>query len=304
MQLEQTKNDNAKASVYDFFKTNNAQFIGYAAIDYSDRAFDTQANAQVEMSGKSALDTGTGHGEVNPPADSNSGSLITQINLSPNTSSTTQQTNRTNSRGRPDVTFFDRLQIAARFWDPERPWGEITQLASQYNLSRQSIYEIAYRIELLFSTPSVQPTLIPPPVFPSTLFTPQDMLNLRTRLILTSVFPGGVTMRPLEDILAEVPFIDSPSDTTIWRIVNQAGEEADEILSQVDYSQIKLPPVLVAVDETFFNGSPILLVVEPTSLAVCVHDRSPRWRPFCRKLECCLRASQKRTKLKYCWWLR
>ena len=88
-------------------------------------------------------------------------------------------------------------------------------------------------------------------------------------------------MRPLEDILAEVPFIDSASDTTIWRIINQAGEQADEILSQVDYSQIKLPPVLVAVDETFFNGNPILLVatlawrVEPTSLAVCAYYVPP-----------------------------
>ncbi len=72
-----------------------------------------------------------------------------------------------------------------------------------------------------------------------------------------------------------MPFIDSPSDTTIWRIVNQASEQADEILSQVDYSQIDLPPVLVAVDETFFNGYPILLVVEPTSLAVCAYYVPP-----------------------------
>jgi hypothetical protein len=78
-----------------------------------------------------------------------------------------------------------------------------------------------------------------------------------------------------EDISASVPFIESPSDTTIWRIINQAGEQADEILSQVDYSQINLPPVLVAIDETFFNGNPILLVVEPTSLAVCAYYVPP-----------------------------
>ena len=26
---------------------------------------------------------------------------------------------------RPDITLYDRLQIAACFWDPERPWGTV-----------------------------------------------------------------------------------------------------------------------------------------------------------------------------------
>lgn len=249
-------------------------------INYSHSRFDNLANADVKM-GLGSIPSPS----VLPPDDVANSDAPVQINLSPN-ACFTDQTHSPNQRGRPDITFFDRLQIAARFWNPERAWGEVTQLARQYNLSRSSIYTISYRIQSLLSVPSVR-SVQPKPSIESSItfagqsFTPEQMSNIRMRLILTGVFPGGVTMRPLEDILAEVPFIGSASDTTIWRIINQAGEQADEILSQVDYSQIKLPPVLVAVDETFFNGSPILLVatqawrVEPTSLAVCAYYVPP-----------------------------
>jgi hypothetical protein len=87
-------------------------------------------------------------------------------------------------------------------------------------------------------------------------------------LILTSIFPGGVTMRPLEDILKEAP-VEGCSDTTIWRLVNAAGAEAYQILTQVDYASVSLPIVMVDVDETFFDGRPILFAVEPISLSIC-----------------------------------
>lgn len=279
MQQKQAKINNTKNSVNEFLNSHdfsndsienqnsNAQCLGSTPIDYSNRAFDTQANVEVEISGKSspdtALDSALPSKEVNPQADSNNGMTRAQINWSPNApSETTNQTDRPPQRGRPDVTFSDRLQIAARFWNPERAWGEVTDLAAKFGLSRQSIYNISYHYQSLLSAPPV--CALPAPIIESSStiagqsFTRQEMLNLRARLILTSVFPGGVTMRPLEDISASVPFIDSPSDSTIWRIINQAGEQADEILSQVDYSQIDFPPVLVAVDETFFNGYPIL----------------------------------------------
>jgi hypothetical protein len=283
MQLKQTKINNAKNSVNDFLNSSyssnsSAQKshtlgVGSMPIDYSLDSFDRTANVEARMDATSALDTSSVPKEASPPADSSGGRSRAQINLSPNAPCQTSHFDAQGQRGRPDITFSSRLQIASRFWDPLRAWGEVTSLATEFHLSRQSIYNISYHIQSLLTAPPIRKPLITqsPPTIPSTLFTRQDILNLRARLILTSVFPGAVTMRPLEDILAEVPFIDSPSDTTIWRIVNQAGQQADEILGQVDYSQIDLPPVLVAVDETFFNGYPILLVVEPTSLAVCAY---------------------------------
>jgi hypothetical protein len=286
MQLKQTKINNAKNSVNEFLNSHDssnysaekshALGVGSTPID-SKGSFDTPANTEARMNATSAPDTDSVAKEASPPADLCGGRSRAQISLSPNTHcETTNHFDAQGQRGRPEITFFERLQIATRFWDPLRAWGEVTSLAVEFDLSRQSIYNISYHYQSLLTAPPIRipPITQSPPTIPSTLFTRQDILNLRARLILTSVFPGGVTMRPLEDILAEVPFIDSPSDTTIWRIVNQAGQQADEILGQVDYSQINLPPVLVAVDETFFNGSPILLVVEPTSLAICAHHRS------------------------------
>ena len=179
---------------------------------------------------------------------------------------------------RPDITLYDRLQIAARFWDPERSWGTVTQLAQKYGTSRETIYQIAYRAQRGLSAALPGPKFRPPQILscPNDAppqVTPSD--HVRERIILTSVFPAGVTMRPLEEILNEVPAINSCSDTTIWRIINQAGQKADQILSEVDYQQINLPLVFVAVDETFFNGYPILFVVEPISLSICAYYIPP-----------------------------
>jgi hypothetical protein len=179
---------------------------------------------------------------------------------------------------RPDVTLADRLEIARRFWDEERRWRTPVRLAEEYNLSRTSIYNIANRIALLF-----QPR-IPGPVvglkklisgvetvsFPSPngqIWSKEETERLRGRLILTSLFPGGVTMRPLEDILAEVPGVDC-SDTTIWRQVNRDGGKAVEILGAVNFDGVSQAGVIPVIDETFFDDRPIFFAIEPGSLAI------------------------------------
>lgn len=180
---------------------------------------------------------------------------------------------------RPDVTLFDRLEIARCFWDPERPPNTPVNLAEQYGLSRMSIYNIANRIAPFFQARIPGPVAglkqvlsATEPVVPATLAGPlgsQEALErLRGRLILTGLLPGGVTLRPLEDILAEVPQVGC-SDSTIWRMVNETGVRASQILHQVDFKELAIPRVLVDIDETFFDGRPILFVVEPMSLSIC-----------------------------------
>jgi hypothetical protein len=180
---------------------------------------------------------------------------------------------------RPDVTVYDRLDIARRFYALDRPWGEVAGMAREYALSRPAIYDIAKRVTVLFEPrlPGPVPCLkrllpcgatLSRPVTEAKTRSEAEEERIRGRLILTSVFPGGVTMRPLEEILEEAP-LEGRSDTTIWRVVEEAGGEACQILSQVDYAGVSLPLILVDIDETFFDGRPVLFVVEPISLAIC-----------------------------------
>jgi len=180
---------------------------------------------------------------------------------------------------RPDVTVSERLDIAQRFHASDRPWGEVTGMAREYGLSRPTIYDIAERVAVLFEprlpgpVPCLKRMLPCGATFSQTAAeikapSREEEERMRGRLILTSVFPGGVTMRPLEEILKEAP-LEGRSAPTIWRVVNEAGAEAYQILTQVDYADVSLPLIVVDIDETFFDGRPILFVVEPISLAIC-----------------------------------
>lgn len=180
---------------------------------------------------------------------------------------------------RPDVTLTDRLEIAGRFWDPERQRGTPLDLAEEYALSRRSIYNIANRLALL-----LQPRLPGPvaglkkaltaaekevsPTDKGQIGPKEEAERLRGRLILTGLFPGGMPLRPLEDMLGEVPGVGC-SDSTIGRKVEQAGFKADEILRGIDFSQVSEAGVIPAIDETFFDDWPVLFAVEPRSLAIC-----------------------------------
>ncbi len=188
---------------------------------------------------------------------------------------------------RPDVTVFDRMEIACRCLDPNRPWGEVTKMAQEYALSRVTIYAIVLRIVLC-----LQPNMAGPRIGLTAakevvhILSAAEADRLRGRIILTGIFPGGGTMRSLEDMLDEVPGITA-SATTIWRLVNQKGAEANTILQKIDFGGVILSVIFVAIDETFFDGRPILLVVEPISLAICGYyvpadgDRSSlTWGPF------------------------
>jgi hypothetical protein len=123
------------------------------------------------------------------------------------------------------VTVHDRLDIARRFYAPDRTWGEVSDMAREYDLSRRSVYDITKRATILFEPrlPGPVPclkqvlpcgTTLCPPVTEDKARSREEDARIRNRLILTSVFPGGATMRPLEEILAEAPVEGRSAPTT------------------------------------------------------------------------------------------
>lgn len=89
--------------------------------------------------------------------------------------------------------------------------------------------------------------------------------NRLKRTALTALLPGGVTLRPMQDLLA-VAFDQSRSVGFLSQLINEAGRRAGQILDQIDYSP--LGEVFLARDETYFNGLAFLLSVEPRSYTI------------------------------------
>ncbi len=211
------------------------------------------------------------------------GSIESEIEISPEASKARGE----GKYQRPDVSQYDRLNIAQRYLAPNRPWGEVTKMAREYALSRVTIYAIVLRVLLCFQPDLPGPKIRQPPEKEAVhILSTAAAERLRGRIILTGLFPGGGTMRSLEDMLDEVPGIDG-SASTIGRLVKKKGAEAKSILQKIDFDGVIFSAVFVAIDETFFDGRPILMVVEPISLAICGFyvpadgDRSSlTWGPF------------------------
>lgn len=196
---------------------------------------------------------------------------------------------------REDISAYERICIAQQVYESDRPWGMISQLAQQYGLSRQSIYDIAGHVRSLFNPRPPGPLPCVGRLLPCwsevkagaredvTESTPGDDPH---RLILTALFPGGLSLRPIREILEEA-HKQVPSLGALCNIIDQEGAKALDILNQIDYAGVSQDLILVDIDETFFDGYPFLLVVEPVSLAICgfyvPHDNdrsSNTWEPL------------------------
>ena len=174
---------------------------------------------------------------------------------------------------RPDITFSDRLLIASITNLPRyrRPWGIITWLSDYYRTSRQTIYTIgnSIRDRLLGEEQKLLPQSQPE-------FETQKEeapINLE-RTILSLAFPGGVSIRPMQQILLETLGI-SRSVGEMPQFLRQAGEKAGQLLNSLDYSHLEA--IIGLRDETFFQERPILLLVEPrTGMIVFGHVADDR----------------------------
>lgn len=159
---------------------------------------------------------------------------------------------------RDDIVAEERAQIAIEMLSPERRRGRATQLAENYGLSRQSLYDIAAKgLKIL------QQKMQPGPHGPQPGGTTVQVTKNRLRRGVLCLSEHGVSQRDTTICL------DALLDTTVspsW--VN--GELA-KLEGRAEQVNARLRPTgreSLSGDEIFSNGQPNLLVVGNESLYI------------------------------------
>jgi hypothetical protein len=183
----------------------------------------------------------------------------------------------------PHLSLADLLFVAAVVNIPSsrRPWGAITWLADVFRISRVSVYAVGERVARRLQGPANDRLLAASRQEPDKC--PRQMLPVSptrlARTILTATFPGNVSIRPTKQLLQEA-LGQSRSVGFISQLRLGSGRKAGDLLRQIDYSA--LGPVIVVRDETFFQGYPILIVIDPVSTTillaqVCEDRQAETW---------------------------
>jgi len=161
--------------------------------------------------------------------------------------------------GLADILFMTTIMSLAR---KERPWGIATWMSDTFVLSRTSLYDLTKRVRqrLLALT---EPCALPKPKKQAQTVTITPTRLART--VLTASLPGKMAIRPLQQVLNEA-FDQRRSIGWVSELLTIAGHAAGHVLQNIDMTP--LGTVVVARDETFFQGSPLLLVIDPVSTTI------------------------------------
>jgi hypothetical protein len=167
----------------------------------------------------------------------------------------------------PHLSLSDVLFIGAVSTLPreERPWGAITWLSEVFALSRVSVYALGQRLQERLGVGSERPVAEGADSRAKPEPGAAARANVLERTVLTATFPGDVSIRGTQAILGEA-LGESRSVGWLSELRLAAGRQAGQVLEQIDTSA--LGPLIVIRDETFFQGEPILLVVDPVSLTI------------------------------------
>ena len=163
--------------------------------------------------------------------------------------------------GLSEILFMSTVMSIPRV---ERPWGIVTWMSEVFGLSRPSLYNLTTRIQHRLTVGEEAET--------HEVATPLVASYRLERTVLTAAFPGKVALRPMQAVLSEA-FDESRSVGWLSGLLNDAGRQAGEVLAGIDTSP--LGAVIVARDETFFQGTPILLVIDPMSTTILLTQASP-----------------------------
>ncbi len=156
--------------------------------------------------------------------------------------------------GLADILFMTAVMSLPK---ERRPWGIVTWMAGVFLLSRPALYAVTERTRARLLAPPMQEvrSLSPPVVPPERL----------ARTVLTAAFPGKMALRSMQQVLVEA--LDEPRSVGwLSELLREAGQRAGDVLRQIDASPLG---TLIAVrDETFFQGQPLLLLIDPVSTVI------------------------------------
>lgn len=175
--------------------------------------------------------------------------------------------------GTSDILFLAALMNMPR---DQRKWGMVTWLSTVFSVSRPSLYALKKRVLERLKGSAAEKSR------PCECHQPikkQEAARRMARTVLTASVPGKMAIRPLQQVLSEA-MGQTRSVGWISELVSQAGRQAGEVVAQVDTSA--LGTVLVARDETFFHGIPILMVIDPVSMTLllcqaCTDRQADTW---------------------------
>ncbi len=151
----------------------------------------------------------------------------------------------------------------------ERPWGVVTWMAEVFEVSRPGLYALTKRVKERLLPPA-EPEALPASQSGGSRVTVTQ--NRLARTVLMTSLPGKTAIRPLQQILGEA-FDQTRSIGWISELLSTAGQKSGQILSEIDTSP--LGTVIVARDETFFQGQPLLLIIEPVSSTIVFAQVTP-----------------------------
>lgn len=159
--------------------------------------------------------------------------------------------------GISDILFMTTIMSLPR---QQRPWGIATWMSQVFALSRPALYALTERVEQRL-LPTTESLSLPAPENEAPIVTSTRL----ARTVLTASLPGKMAIRPLRHVLNEA-FDQTRSVGWISELVTTAGHKAGHVLRHIDTSP--LGTVIAARDETFFQESPLLLVIDPVSTTI------------------------------------
>lgn len=167
---------------------------------------------------------------------------------------------------RPDLSLADRLFMTAVVAIPRAlRYGAVTWIQQVFRVSRQTVYDNAARFAAVAEGDQHCPPA-PPSASPEQSSELPATLARVPRLILSLLFPGGMSYRPMRVCLHEA-LGSTRSLGFISELIHQDGQRAGQILAALEWPDN--PHVLwLSRDETYFSDKPMLLSVDPHCLVI------------------------------------
>src|SRR5256714_5700820 len=150
---------------------------------------------------------------------------------------------------RPDIDHVTRVTIAVQAFLGLGVYGEITRIAQSYQVSRLFVYKLVWRLLTVYALQVCEPS------------SAQAIRQEADRHILLLRLEGHCALESISQIIKQLGLPNASVGYISQRLTAYARALPQEVVSGA-------PIVLLLCDEIFTLGQPILLTVEPRSLAI------------------------------------